>query len=88
MQVKVGEKIRLIKAMGAFTNIGEECEVTEVKPDGEISFRFGGYHMGTMSADEADKYFEKVITDKVIHYNKNSDGKYVLIKEREKVLRD
>ena len=38
MQVKVGEKIRLIKAMGAFTNIGEECEVTEVKPDGEISF--------------------------------------------------
>lgn len=36
MQVKVGEKIRLIKAMGAFTNIGEECEVTEVKPDGEI----------------------------------------------------
>ncbi len=45
MQVKVGEKIRLIKAMGAFTNIGEECEVTEVKPDGEISFRFGGCHM-------------------------------------------
>lgn len=41
MQVKVGEKIRLIKAMGAFTNIGEECDVTEVKPDGEISFRFG-----------------------------------------------
>lgn len=48
MQVKVGEKIRLIKAMGAFTNIGEECEVTEVKPDGEIFFRFGGCHMGTM----------------------------------------
>lgn len=83
MQVKVGEKIRLIKAMGAFTNIGEECEVTEVKPDGEISFRFGGCHMGTMSADEAEKYFEKVITNKVIHYSKNSDGKYVLIKERE-----
>ena len=83
MQVKVGEKIRLVKAMGTFTNIGEECEVIEVKPDGEISFRFGGYHKGTMSADEADKYFEKVITNKVIHYNKNSDGKYVLIKERE-----
>ena len=83
MQVKVGEKIRLVKAMGTFTNIGEECEVIEVKPDGEISFRFGGYHKGTMSADEADKYFEKIITNKVIHYNKNSDGKYVLIKERE-----
>lgn len=83
MQVKVGDKIRLIKAMGAFTNVGEECEVIKVKPNGEISFRFGGCHLGEMSSDEADKYFEKVVTTKVIRCEKASSGEYVMTKEKE-----
>lgn len=55
-----GDKIRLIKQMGAFKNVGEICEVTDVTEGGVISFRFGGYHLGCMSYDEFLKYFEKV----------------------------
>ena len=55
-----GDKIRLIKPMGAFTNIGEVCEVVDVAEGGVISFRFGKYHLGCMSYDEYLKYFEKV----------------------------
>ena len=55
-----GDRIKLVKAMGAFTNVGEVCEVTDVAEGGVISFKFGGVHLGCMSYDEYKKYFEKV----------------------------
>lgn len=55
-----GNEIRLIKPMGVFDNIGEVCEVTDVSEDGVISFKFGGYHLGCMSYNEFEKYFELV----------------------------
>lgn len=53
-----GDLIRLVKPMGIFDNIGEVCEVTDVSEDGVISFRFGGSHLGCMSYNEFEKYFE------------------------------
>lgn len=55
-----GDKIKLVKPMGAFTNVGEVCEVTDIREDGSIWFRFGGVHLGCMSYDEYEKYFESV----------------------------
>lgn len=55
-----GDKIKLVKPMGAFTNVGEMCEVTDIRGDGSIWFRFGGVHLGCMSYDEYEKYFEPV----------------------------
>lgn len=55
-----GNEIRLIKSMGVFDNIGEVCEVTDVSEDGVISFKFGGCHLGCMSYNEFEKYFELV----------------------------
>lgn len=55
-----GNEIRLIKPMGVFDNIGEVCEVTDVSEDGVISFKFGGHHLGCMSYNEFEKYFELV----------------------------
>lgn len=55
-----GDKIKLKKKMGVFTNIGEVCEVVDVTEGGVISFRFGGRHLGCMSYDEYLKYFEPV----------------------------
>lgn len=55
-----GDRIKLVKSMGAFTNVGEVCEVIDVAEDGVISFRFGGVHLGCMSYNEYEKYFEKV----------------------------
>jgi hypothetical protein len=60
MNIEVGNEIRLIRPMGVFDNIGEICEVTNVTEDGVISFRFGGRHLGCMSYDEFEKYFELV----------------------------
>lgn len=55
-----GEKIKLVNPMGMFTNVGEICEVVDVSESGVISFKFGnGMHMGCMSREEFDKYFEK-----------------------------
>lgn len=56
----VGDKIRLVKKMGVFDNIGEICEVTDIQDSGVICFKFGGYHLGCMSYDEYEKYFENV----------------------------
>lgn len=54
-----GDKIKLVIAMGMFDNIGEVCEVVDVS-NGIISFKFGnGMHLGCMSEDEFNKYFEK-----------------------------
>lgn len=53
-------KLRLIKPMGIFDNIGEVCDVLDIV-DNVIYFKFGnGMHMGCMSADELQKYFEVV----------------------------
>lgn len=53
-----GDKIKLVKPMGVFTNVGEICEVTDILDGGVICFRFGGVHLGCMSYDEYEKYFE------------------------------
>ncbi len=55
-----GDLIRLTIPMGVFDNIGEVCEVTDVSEDGIISFKFGGCHLGCMSYNEFEKYFELV----------------------------
>lgn len=55
-----GNEIKLIKPMGLFDNIGEICDVIDVSKDGVISFRFGGCHLGCMSYNEFEKYFELV----------------------------
>lgn len=61
-----GDRIKLTKEMGAFTNVGEVCEVIDVSEGGVISFRFGpgGCHLGCMSYDEYQKYFEPVVEEK------------------------
>ena len=56
----VGDRIKLLHKMGAFDNIGEICEVTDITEDGVICFKFGGCHLGCMSYNEFEKYFEKV----------------------------
>lgn len=48
-----GDKIKLVKPMGMFTNVGEICEVVDVNEDGVISFKFGknGFHLGCTRLD-------------------------------------
>ena len=61
-----GDRIKLIKSMGVFTNVGEICDVVDVTTDGIISFKFGnGKHLGCMSYDEFEKYFELVESNMV-----------------------
>ena len=68
-----GEKIKLVKAMGMFDNIGEVCEVVDVTDTGIISFKFGnGMHLGCMSADEFPKYFEKYVEEPKKQYKINN----------------
>ena len=55
-----GDRIKLIKKMGVFDNIGEICEIIDIQEGGVIYFKFGGCHLGCMSYDEYEKYFEKV----------------------------
>lgn len=55
-----GDRIKIVKKMGVFDNIGEICEVTDIQEGGVICFKFGGCHLGCMSFDEYEKYFEKV----------------------------
>lgn len=55
------DKIRLVKPMGAFTNVGEVCDIVDISEDGIISFKFSeGVHLGCMSYDEFERYFEIV----------------------------
>ena len=65
MKVNKGDKIRLIKPMGAFQNIGEICDVVDVNEE-TISFRFGRVHLGLMSHDEFEKYFVKQLEIKPV----------------------
>lgn len=56
-----GDKIKLVAKMGVFDNIGKICEVIDVSDGGVITFKFGGgLHMGCMSYDEFQKYFELI----------------------------
>ena len=67
--IKKGKKIKLVKPMGVFTNVGEVCDVIDVV-DGVIIFSFGGgLHMGCMSEDEFEKYFEKYEEPKPVKVN-------------------
>lgn len=60
-----GDRIRLKAKMGVFDNIGEVCEVTDISDGGVIYFKFGnGRHLGCMSFDEYEKYFELVEEEK------------------------
>lgn len=61
-----GDNIKLIKPMGMFDNVGEICEVINVDENGVISFKFGknGMHLGCMSCNEFEKYFELVSENK------------------------
>ena len=60
-----GDRIRLKAKMGVFDNIGEVCEVTDISDGGVICFKFGnGSHLGCMSFDEYEKYFELVEEEK------------------------
>lgn len=60
-----GDRIRLKAKMGVFDNIGEICEVTDVNDSGVICFKFGnGRHLGCISFDEYEKYFELVEEEK------------------------
>lgn len=67
--INKGEKIKLVKPMGVFTNVGEICDVIDVTEEGVICFKFGEVHMGCMSADEFEKYFEKYEEPKMAKVN-------------------
>jgi len=67
-----GDKIKLVKPMGAFTNVGEICEVVDVQNGGVISFKFGGgKHLGCMSYDEFERYFELVSVENKVEKKKH-----------------
>lgn len=82
MQIKKGDIIRLIKPIRGCININEKCEVIQVKLNGEIYFKFHDCCLGVISNKDIEKYFEKVITNKVIYHNDNPCNKYILIKQR------
>ena len=54
------DKIKLKKPMGVFTNVDEVCDVVGINEEGIISFKFGPGHMGCMSHNELEKYFEVI----------------------------
>ena len=60
MQVKKGDKIKLVKPMGEFDHIGAICEIQDVSND-VIKFKIKNSNMflGYMSLNELDKYFKK-----------------------------
>lgn len=60
-----GDKIKLIAKMGAYS-VGEICKVVNVDENGVISFSLGkkGMHLGCMSYNEFEKYFELVSENK------------------------
>ena len=60
-ELTTDHKIKLKKPMGCFDNIGEVCEIVKIDTDENvINFRFGvdGVHLGVMSGDELEKYFD------------------------------
>lgn len=62
-ELTTDHKIKLKKPMGCFDNLGEVCEIVKIDTDENvINFRFGvdGVHLGVMSGDELEKYFEVI----------------------------
>ena len=62
-ELTIDHKIKLKKPMGCFDNLGEVCEIVKIDTDENvINFRFGadGVHLGVMSGDELEKYFDVV----------------------------
>lgn len=57
-----GDKIKLIKPIGVFENVGEVCEVISIK-DNIISFKCS-LGIGCMTEEEFDKYFVKYEEEK------------------------
>lgn len=76
-----GDKIRLIKPMGLFTNIGEICDVIDITSEGVVSFKFGenGCHLGCMSYDEFGKYFELVSQEEIKQKHEWTDWEPIYI---------
>lgn len=67
-ELTTDHKIKLKRSMGCFENVGEVCEIVNIDAgDNTLSFKFGkdGMHLGVMSSDELDKYFD-VVEPKVI----------------------
>lgn len=62
-ELTTDHKIKLKKPMGCFDNLGEVCEIVNIDTDENvINFRFGvdGVHLGVMSGDELEKYFDVI----------------------------
>ena len=62
-ELTTDHKIKLKKSMGCFDNLGEVCEIVKIDTDENvINFRFGvdGVHLGVMSGDELEKYFDVI----------------------------
>lgn len=62
-ELTTDHKIKLKKPMGCFDNLGEVCEIVKIDTDKNvINFRFGvdGVHLGVMSGDELEKYFDVI----------------------------
>lgn len=62
-ELTTDHKIKLKKPMGCFDNFGEVCEIVKIDTDENvINFRFGanGVHLGVMSGDELEKYFDVI----------------------------
>lgn len=62
-ELTTDHKIKLKKTMGCFDNLGEVCEIVKIDTDENvINFRFGanGVHLGVMSGDELEKYFDVI----------------------------
>ncbi len=58
--VKRGDKIRLVKEMAFFKNVGEVCEVVEVIDDTCVVFTFGdnGVRVGAVDMNSFKTFFE------------------------------
>ena len=62
-ELTTDHKIKLKQPMGCFDNLGEVCEIVKIDTDENvINFRFGvdGVHLGVMSGDELEKYFDVI----------------------------
>lgn len=62
-ELTTDHKIKLKKPMGCFDNLGEVCEIVKINVgENVINFKFGedGAHLGVMSGDELNKYFDVI----------------------------
>ena len=67
----VGDRIKLVKPFGKFTNVGEICDVVAIFKAGEIYFKYGNGYTGVMSYDEFEEYFELVSTENKVEKKKH-----------------